>query len=128
MRITSKQLRQIIREELGRMNESKRSDGRHGTDWDYGTYGDESQGGRDEGWDDEEVRPARSAKLSDAEIASSGRGASKGARVRGYSSFGFPSHEDRGTVVSRPDSHGRVDVEWDNGTTSPHFATWLPKA
>ena len=53
MRITSKQLRQIIREELGRMNESRYGRGRHGTEWGYGSYGGGSQGGRDEGWGDE---------------------------------------------------------------------------
>ena len=53
MRITSKQLRQIIREELGRMNES-RYGGRHGMSYGYGSFGGGSQGGRDEGWGDDD--------------------------------------------------------------------------
>ena len=55
MRITSKQLRQIIREELGRMNESRYGKGRHGTDWGYGSFGGYGGGGgRDEGWGDDD--------------------------------------------------------------------------
>jgi hypothetical protein len=58
MRITQQQLRRIIQEEVTKMmKEGPRRSGRHGTDWDYSSYGGRSdypRGGEDEGGDEDD--------------------------------------------------------------------------
>lgn len=113
MRITSKQLRQIIQEELGRMNESRYGKGRHGTDWGYGSYGGGSQGGRDEGWDEPEE---------------GGWGSGPSARDLGWKV---------GQVITRPGKTGTVTavsewdtgvtVEWDDGTKGEYDGKYMKK-
>jgi len=48
IRLTENRLRQIIREEAGRLKEMGRYGGRHGMSYGYGSYGDYPRGGEDE--------------------------------------------------------------------------------
>jgi hypothetical protein len=67
MRITQQQLRRIIQEEVTKMmKEGPRRSGRHGTDWDYSSYGGRSdypRGGEDEGGDEDDDKKKKGKKL-----------------------------------------------------------------
>lgn len=114
MRITSKQLRQIIREELDRMNESRRG-GRHGTDWGYGSFGGGARGGSDEGWGDEGDDDGGTGW--DFNFKQPWK---KGDQVRAGSKTG--------TVVKASEVDSAVTVAWDDGHTGETDGKYLKRA
>ena len=112
MRITSKQLRQIIREELDRMNEGRRG-GRHGMDYGYGSFGGGSQGGHDEGWDEPEE---------------GGWGSGPSARDLGWKVGDTVKGSGKtGTVTKVSEWDTGVSVEWDDGSTGEYDGKYLKK-
>ncbi len=107
MRITSKQLRQIIREELDRMNEGRRG-GRHGMDYGYGSFGgDYPRGGEDEG-EPESMGP--SARELGWKVGDTVKGSGK-----------------TGTVTKVSEWDTGVSVEWDDGSTGEYDGKYLKK-
>ena len=109
MRITSKQLRQIIREERDRMNESRRG-GRHGMDYGYGNFsGEYPRGGEDEGWDEPESMGPSAREL----------GWKVGDTVKGSGKTG--------TVTKVSDWDTGIDVEWEDGFTGTFDGKYMKK-
>lgn len=109
MRITSEQLRQIIREELGRMNESRRG-GRHGMDYDYSSFG----GGYPRGGEDEGPRYGRAPRSAES------LGWKVGDRVKGAAV--------EGTVTSVSSWDMGVKVDWDDGNSGEYDGKYLARA
>ena len=107
MRITSKQLRQIIREELDRMNEGR---GRHGMSYGYGSFGGgHPRGGEDEGWDEPESMGPSARDL----------GWKVGDTVK--------SGGKTGTVTAVSEWDTGVSVEWDDGSTGEYDGKYMKK-
>lgn len=112
MRITSEQLRQIIREELGRMNEGRRGEdeGRHGMSYGYGSFG----GGYPRGGDDEGPRYGRAPRSAES------LGWKVGDRVKGAAV--------QGTVTSVSSWDMGVKVDWDDGNSGEYDGKYLARA